>query len=72
MKTPVLLMIVTSLALTLHIVNKHEYKQEKDNLKQRIELLQGDSVIIRNFFIEQSQNHKDFYIDWINFKQNEK
>jgi hypothetical protein len=72
MKTPILLMIVLFLGVTLHVVNKREYKEENDQLKHRIELLQGDSVIIRNFFIEQSQKHKDFYSDWINYEQNKK
>jgi preprotein translocase subunit YajC len=72
MKTPVLLMIVLFLGVTLHVVNKREYKEENKRLKHRIEMLQGDSVIIRTFFIEQSQKHKDFYIDWVNYEQNKK
>jgi preprotein translocase subunit YajC len=69
MKTPILLMIVLFLGITLHVVNKREYKEENKRLKNRIEVLQGDSVIIHNFFIEQSQKYKDFYIDWINYEQ---
>ena len=69
MKTPILLMIVLFLGVTLHVVNKREYKEENDLLKHRIEVLQGDSVIIRNFFIEQSTKYKDFYIDWINYEK---
>jgi hypothetical protein len=70
MKTPILLMIVLFLGFTLHLVNKREYKEENNLLKNRIEVLQGDSVIIRGFFIEQSQKYKDFYIDWVNYEQN--
>ncbi len=69
MKTPILLMIVLFLGVTIHLVNKREHEEETDRLKHRIEVLQGDSVIIRNFFIEQSQKHKDFYIDWVNNEQ---
>jgi preprotein translocase subunit YajC len=69
MKTPALLMIVLFLGVTLHVVNKREYKEENNRLKNRIEVLQGDSVIIRSFFIEQSQKHKDFYRDWVNYEQ---
>jgi hypothetical protein len=62
-------MIVLFLGVTIHLVNKREYKEENNRLKHRIEVLQGDSVIIRGFFIEHSQKHKDFYIDWINYEQ---
>lgn len=37
--------------------------------KQQIELdlLRKDSILIHNFFIEQSQKNDEFYIDYTNF-----
>lgn len=61
------LLIVTF--LTLIYCLKIAYNQDETIHKQqrRIEVLQGDSIIIHTFFEEQSQKYDKFYNDWINF-----
>lgn len=47
--------------------------QEEVIEKQQIELntLRRDSVLIHDFFIDQSQKYEDFYVDYTNFKLGE-
>ena len=63
------LLIITF--LTLIYCLKIAYNQDATIYKQqqRIEVLQGDSVIIHTFFESQSKKYDEFYNDYVNFKK---
>lgn len=67
-------MIKTALIYTLILtlvyafVEYRDIKYQLDVKTRHIEALQADSVDLHEFFIQQSNECDDFYIDWINFK----
>ena len=66
MKEAIIAVTFIALCSALWIGLKLEKKVETQ--QQRIEVLQGDSVIIHTFFKSQSQKYDEFYNDWVNFK----
>ena len=67
MKEAIIAVTFITLCMALWIGLKIEKKVE--NQQRRIEILQGDSVIIHTFFQEQSKKYDEFYNDWVNFKK---
>lgn len=67
--TPITLIVsFLGLIYAMNLLKQQDNKLRKK--QQRIEVLQGDSVIIHTFFEEQSQKYEDFYVDFVNFKIN--
>ena len=66
MKEAIIVVTFIALCSALWIGLKLEKKVESQ--QKRIEILQGDSVIIHTFFQEQSKKYDQFYNDWVNFK----
>jgi len=66
MKETIIVVTFIALCSALWIGLKLEKKVESQ--QKRIEILQGDSVIIHTFFQEQSKKYDQFYNDWVNFK----
>ena len=67
MKETIITVTFIALCSALWIGLKLEKKVEHQ--QQRIEVLQGDSIIIHSFFESQSQKYDDFYNDYVNFKK---
>jgi uncharacterized SAM-binding protein YcdF (DUF218 family) len=67
MKETIIAVTFIGLCSALWIGLKLEKKVEHQ--QHRIEILQGDSLIIHTFFKSQSQKYDQFYNDWVNFKK---
>jgi len=62
------IIVVTFIALCSALWLGLKLEKKVKHQQKRIEILQGDSVIIHTFFESQSQKYNQFYNDWVNFK----
>ena len=63
------IIVVTFIALCMALWLGLKLEKKVEHQQQRIEVLQGDSIIIHSFFESQSQKYDDFYNDYVNFKK---